>query len=160
MRPAIDAGLESLAKKMRRRLRHLRVGSWAGEETEVNDLVIPNGNYIQGDNNSVVSGNENVVQQGTVSSQQTVVTSDQLTKKVEELERELAASQLPSEELRSIRIDIDAIKGQIAKPSPNSTIVREAVKSIRKVVESAVAGALSSPLGAVVTELARMVGLS
>lgn len=159
MRPAIDEGLKRLAEKMTRRLRHLKVGSWAGEETEVNDLVILNGNYIKG-NNNVVSGSGNVAQQGTVSSHQTVVTSDQLAKKVEELDKELATARLSNEQFASIRIDIDAIKGQLTKPSPDSKMVRAAVDSIRRVIEGTVAGALSSPLGLVVMDLVRMVGLS
>jgi hypothetical protein len=54
-----------------------------------------------------------------------------------------------SEDIRTeIMADIDTIRAQLAKPSPNITIVQEAGKSVRNVLEGIAAGLLTPSISA------------
>lgn len=148
MHGTIDQRLIDFAEKLRRRLQQLQDGSW--DESKINDLVILNGNSIK-DSAGGASDDDRA--------EQVVVTGEQLACKIGEFEARMAAAPLSDEQRMSVGIDIDAIKGQLLKSTPNPSMVREAVKSIRTILDGTAAGGLASPLYPAVKELARMVRL-
>jgi hypothetical protein len=61
-------------------------------------------------------------------------------------EAELNKSEIDDRARQELAADIATIKAQLSKPSPSVSILHEAGKSVRNVVEGVVAGALTSPL--------------
>lgn len=106
----------------------------------------------------VMSGG--LLQQGTVGSTQTVsnaFNAQELGAATEALLTALRNEPTPPAQLTVIEADIATIRAQLAKPTPSSTILREAGQSIRHITEGIVAGALTpSTIAAAQTLFAMM----
>jgi len=100
------------------------------------------------------------IQQGTAESKQTLEQHIDATAALEaiaSLEEEVANLRL--EAVQDLRIDLDAIKSQLSKSTPNNAIVIEAGRSIRNIAEGILAGAMTDRSVRLVTDLMRALGI-
>jgi hypothetical protein len=75
-------------------------------------------------------------------------------------ESELSKSEIDDRARRELAAEIATIKAQLSKPSPSVSILHEAGKSVRNVVEGVVTGVLTSPLLKAAIALATALGLN
>ena len=150
----IDEELEKFNQILALKLRQFDVGYHDMGEKHMRDMVI-----VHGSGNNIITGDGNIAQQGTTNSKQTVNSAD-ILHKLNALQEALSAAQLPASHHTEIKGDIDTIKAQLTKPTPSTSIVREAAQSIMRVVEAALGGALSHPLAAAAGALLEIIGLA
>lgn len=143
---AIEALLELVRQKLRSRAHLIELGVQA--KPAVQSVIT----------NTVTAGTVlgSVLQGGTGASQSATVTINVAA--IAEALGELKA-QLPLELQSAIAPDADTIKAQLAKVEPSRTILQEAGKSIRTIVEGAAGGLLGNAAPAALPVLLAAIGL-
>ena len=97
------------------------------------------------------------IQQATEESQQIQIAQDTqraLTEFLSSLEKDLTEIKAEANTLRNLKADIDTIKAQLGAAQPKRSIVREALSSIRSILESAGASLLAAEAAKILTNLA------
>lgn len=150
--PLMDEWLESFNRKLKRKLRHLEVGFQLNESDAMGDVLI-----VHGDSNNIVRGDNNISQQGVRESQITV-NSEDIADRLALIEKELAKSELADVEMAEIRGSLDTIRAQLSRPAPSSSIVKDAVQSLQRVIENSAGNLLAHPLGRANQALAAIFG--
>jgi hypothetical protein len=87
----------------------------------------------------------NIAQNSTSFSQTATLNVDQVRELVATIRSELAAVQLEPATRASADAQLATIDAQLTAPTPNEGIVREAGRSLRTIVEGAIAGAVVQP---------------
>jgi hypothetical protein len=100
-------------------------------------------------NNSINVGTMtgSVIQQGSPGASQSgdfKVNVEAVTAALHDFESELSKQTLDGDKMAAIAADVATVKAQLTKPSPSMTILREAGKSIRNIVEG-IAATLITP---------------
>lgn len=109
---------------------------------EVSEPQVP----ISMTNSIHVGGNMigSAIQQGAEgSSQNTQIATGDITSSLGNLERALSEISIAEAERASLAADVKTIRAQLEKPDPSRTIIVEAGRSIRSIVENIVASAIT-----------------
>jgi hypothetical protein len=132
-------------------LRQFDVGFHESDEPEVpqvSNAIINTGPMIN-----------SVVQQGSPGATQNV------TMKIDEAKAAIAAIEansgnlgLPADKLSDLQSDLATITAQLAKAMPSPSIVTEAARSVRNIVEGAVGGMITPAVTAVLMALGKATG--
>jgi hypothetical protein len=96
------------------------------------------------------------IQQGTEASQQIQITQDTqlaLTEFLSSLEKDLTEIKAEANTLRDLKADIQTIKAQLGAAQPKRSIVREALSSIRSILEAAGATLLAAEAAKILIHL-------
>jgi hypothetical protein len=114
-------------------------------------------------NNSISIGvmSGGMLQQATDHSSQSASNSFNVGSAKEALDaltETLKGAMLPQDTLADIQADIETIRAQLAKATPSPSIVREAARSLRSIVEGIAAGVLTSPVAEAAEKLFRVLG--
>lgn len=126
---------------------------------EVTEPQVP----ISMTNSIHVGGNviNSPLQQGTEgSSQSTQIATGDITSSLGELERALSEISIADTERASLAADIKTIRAQLEKPSPSRTILVEAGRSIRSIVENIAASAITPQALDALSRFTSVLGLS
>ncbi len=89
------------------------------------------------------------IQQGTQQSTQNIsiqIDQAQTLSSLREFENALSELKINQDTMASVQGDIDTIKAQLAKPNPSESIILEAGRSLKNVVENVIAGVLTPPV--------------
>ncbi len=126
--------------------------TFSEEEKEKANIITYNVNNFYGD----VKGSQ--IQQQTTGSQQIFI-NNELEKIIDfmnALEAKIGDLELSSDEEQELSVDISTIKAQAESPRPKTTIIKESLGSIRKILENAsgsVAGHLLVQYGPAISDL-------
>ena len=150
----IDGRLREFDEVLKFKIRQFDVGFFDPQEPEVPQVA----NTI-----NIGSMTGSAIQQGSPNATQTV----QFTLSIEATKNALAAfetaiqgANLSEENVRAeLMADINTIRAQLSKPSPNLTIIQEAGKSARNVVEGIVGALLTPSISAAASLLWSSIGL-
>jgi hypothetical protein len=99
------------------------------------------------------------IQQGSPGAKQSVefnLNVETIKEALAAFETAVTSASLPPDTLADVRADIDTIRAQLVKSTPNRGIIQEAGKSLRHVVEGVVGGMLTTPVTTAVTTAAAM----
>ena len=102
------------------------------------------------------------IQQGTTDSTQNVSTTinvGDVRAAFTQLNDALKSAELPAPVNSEMRADLDTIKAQLAKGTPNSTVLQEAGRSLRTVSEGLAANVLAAPVAVGIAALLKALGL-
>lgn len=153
MAAAVDKNQRSLEEHFSFMIRQFDTGFYEPQEPEVPHVH----NAI-----NIGSMSGSTVQQAGAGSHQNVqynLQFDQIRAAVTSFESATRAADLPKNVLNDIIADLETIKAQLSNPSPSPTILQEAGKSLRNVVEGVAAGILTPPVVAVAPALWSALGL-
>ena len=153
MPAAVDENLRSLDQHLLFMIRQFDTGFFDPKEPEVPRVH----NAI---NIGSMSGSN--IQQGTANSHQNAQYNlhfDQIRAAVTAFESATRAAEWPPNLLNELVADIETIEAQLSKPSPSPTILQEAGRSLRSIVEGVAAGILTPPVIAAAPALWSALGL-
>lgn len=105
---------------------------------------------VQGD---VVSSQ---IQQATLASQQVQINPDvqhRLFEFLSELEKKMTELKLDESCLRDLKADMETVKAQLKASKPKSSIIKDALSSIQRVLETAGATVLAAEIAKLLTSL-------
>jgi len=149
----LDAEVAAFKSHLKFALRQFQVGFLDPSEPDVPPMA----------SNTITIGNMtgSTIQQGSPNStqQQVAINVASADKALADLEQSLAESEVAADTLAEMKADIQTIRAQMAKPSPSMTIVREAGKSLRNVVEGGVGGMLTPAATAAAKALWSLLGI-
>jgi hypothetical protein len=66
---------------------------------------------------------------------------------------------LPADKLTDLQANLDTVRAQLAKPAPSLSIIQEAGRSVRNLIEGVMAGMLTGPAMTYAQYLIRALGL-
>jgi hypothetical protein len=95
---------------------------------------------------------------GATQSQSIVIKVDEAKAAIAALEAGHGELNLTAEKLSDLQSDLDTIKAQLAKTAPSHSIVREAARSVRTIVEGAVGGMLTPSIVTAIVALGKATG--
>jgi hypothetical protein len=136
-----------IRENLDRDLRDFKAGLWRPRVREGASSLTHNTINIHSSNvGAVLQAGERSVQTATVTFNAQLVQSA-----LEDLAFSLQNSDLPGDTKSAAMIEIDTIRPQLKKPSPNASIVQEALRSLRNIMEGVAAGILAAKLMALLT---------
>ena len=126
-------------------------------------LFVPNEPEVPQVSNAINIGSmtNSAVQQGSpgaTQSQSIVIKVDEAKAAIAALEAGHGELNLTAEKLSDLQSDLDTIKAQLAKTAPSHSIVREAARSVRTIVEGAVGGMLTPSIVTAIVALGKATG--
>lgn len=152
---AISEILDKADANFNAELDEFAVGAWRPRR--------PNGETSVTNNNVTVNNSNGVsVQQAGDGAQQYSASSfdaGAMWEALDGFERAVLAAELSQEVRDAIAAEVETIRPQIKKANPSAVILKESLKTLRTVVESAAAGALTPSLLAVGAAAAPLIGL-
>src|SRR4051812_36788498 len=87
----------------------------------------------------------NVAQNSSSFTQSATLNFDQLRELANTIRTQLATARLKEPEKATVEAQLTTIDAQLASPAPNEGIIREAGRSLRTIIEGAIAGAIVQP---------------
>jgi hypothetical protein len=126
-------------------------------------FFVPNEPEVPQVSNEINIGSmtNSAVQQGSpgaIQSQNVAIQVDEATAAIAAIEAHCGHLNLPAEKLSDLQSDLTTIKAQLAKATPSHSIVSEAARSIRNVLEGAIGGTLTPAITAGVMALGKATG--
>jgi hypothetical protein len=136
-----------------RDLRDFQVGLWRPRKIEGRTFASP-ATPVTHNNVTIHNSNVGVVQQageGSVLTSTVTFNAQAVQTALDDLMFSLRGSDLSGDVKSAAMIEIETIRPQLMKASPNASIVREGLHSLRNILEGVVAGVLSSKLMALLS---------
>lgn len=129
--------------KINRVMRQFDVGFYDPVELEMPPSVTNTLQVEKIEGSAVALGSHHLIQNITTNT----VNIDEARAAVAEFEAALQSESIPPKTMAEISSDLGTIKSQLDKPSgPSKTIIGEATKSLRHIIEGAIGGTLTQPV--------------